>query len=909
MSIYCYWGKARPVELGGAAYHLLAYHSLDVAAVGKTLLDLDDKMRERLTRNTGLDENAVATLVTFFLALHDLGKFAEGFQNLRPDVFKTLRGRDSKKDYTVRHDSLGDLLWRGAVWPGGWKEGWLQLGDRGFADMYDWQDIFGAWIRSVTGHHGTPPRESFHGVPLSLDNHFDAESRLSAISFVKDVANLFLGPGFSPLVFEDELERASKQLSWTLSGLAVLSDWIGSDSARFPYQPAEMPLAEYWTVYALPQALAAVKASGVIPPLASSNTGMKALFPQIREPSPLQEHVSACEIARSPQLFILEDTTGSGKTEAAVTLAHRMMAEGLGEGIFMALPTMATANAMYERLEGAYQRMYSGSDLPSLVLAHSGRHLSSSFQESIGLERQIRDPAYARGDETASVYCAAWLADSRKKALLAAVGVGTVDQALLAVLPVRHQSLRLLGLSRSVLIVDEVHAYDPYMHALLRSLLRFHSAQGGSAILLSATLPCRTRQELGNSFIQGLGGSSKHVSAIGYPLVTHVSGSSVTEIETGSREGIERTVTVEFVDNEASVERRILENARDGRCACWVRNTVDDAVRAYRRLSNELGEGQALLFHARYAMGDRLAIEADVLRLFGKDSKPENRAGKILVATQVVEQSLDLDFDFMASDLAPVDLMIQRAGRLHRHQRGDRGKAILLVLAPCLIEKPGRNWYADLFPRGAFVYPSHGQLWLTARLLADMGEFRMPDDARKLVESVFGDEEQDQIPKGLLARDRDADGKARAATSLAQLNALDLDAGYASTLNQWLEDTVTPTRLGDPTVTVRLGRWDGSDITPWFAAARHAWDLSQVSIRKALISETATNVPALENAVDIATKAMPDEGRWSVFVPLRPVGDGTWIGRASNGRTEVVVAYDSRTGLQVAPLDEKGAVL
>lgn len=908
MSIYCYWGKARLVEVGGAGYHLLAYHSLDVAAVGKTLLDLDDKVRERLSRNMGLDENAVTTLVTFFLAVHDLGKFAEGFQNLRPDVFKTLRGRDSKKDYTVRHDCLGDLLWRGAVWPGGWKEGWLQLGERGFADMYDWQDIFGAWIRSVTGHHGTPPRESFHGMPLSLDNHFDAESRLSAISFVKDVANLFLGPGFSPLVFEDELERASKHLSWALSGLAVLSDWIGSDSARFPYQPAEMPLAEYWTEYALPQALAAVKASGVIPPLPSSNTGMKALFPEIREPSPLQEHVSACEIDRSPQLFILEDTTGSGKTEAAVTLAHRMMAEGLGEGIFMALPTMATANAMYERLERAYQRMYSGSDIPSLVLAHSGRHLSSSFQESIGLERQPRDPAYARGEETASVYCAAWLADSRKKALLAAVGVGTVDQALLAVLPVRHQSLRLLGLSRSVLIVDEVHAYDPYMNTLLRNLLRFHSAQGGSAILLSATLPRRTRQELSDSFMQGLGSSSVRVGAIGYPLVTHAFESSVTEIETGAREGIERTVTVELVGDEASIERRLLESALEGRCACWVRNTVDDAVAAYRRLVNELGEARVLLFHARYAMGDRLAIEADVLRLFGKDSKPEDRAGKILVATQVVEQSLDLDFDFMSSDLAPIDLIVQRAGRLHRHERGERGKAILFVLAPRLNEKPGRNWYSDLFPRGAFVYPSHGQLWLTARLLADMGQFKMPDDARKLIESVFGDQEQDQIPNSLLARDRDADGKARAAISLAHLNGLDLNAGYASTLNQWLEDTVTPTRLGDPTITVRLGRWDGAEITPWFAVAHHAWDLSQVSIRKTVISEAATHPPALKNAVDIATEAMPDEGKWSIFVPLSPVGDGTWIGRASNGRGEVVVEYDARIGLQVATVDEKGAV-
>jgi CRISPR-associated endonuclease/helicase Cas3 len=375
---------------------------------------------------------------------------------------------------------------------------------------------------------------------------------------------------------------------------------------------------------------------------------------------------------------------------------------------------------------------------------------------------------------------------------------------------------------------------------------------------------------------------------------------------TGSRNGTERTVIVEVVHEEAIVERRLLERAQDGGSACWVRNTVDDAVTGYRRLVTQLGEDGVILFHARYAMGDRLEIETEVLRRFGKQSKPEDRAGRVLVATQVVEQSLDLDFDFLVSDLAPVDLIIQRAGRLHRHVRGDRGKPTLVVLSPPVIGKPERNWYADLFPRGAYVYPSHGQLWLTAQLLTDKGRFKMPDDARELVESVFGEVEQERVPKGLLARDRDADGKSRAAISLAQLNGLDLDAGYASTLNQWLEDTVTPTRLGDPTITVRLGRWDGSEISPWFAADRYAWELSQVSIRKAIISEAATQSPALQDAVDRTTKAMSDQCKWSVLVPLSPALNGTWEGKASNSRREVIVSYDPKTGLRVGGLEDEG---
>ncbi len=903
MDFYSYWGKARPTDVSGPSYHLLVYHSLDVAAVGSVLLRRDEQMRHRLVAMTGIDECALLSLATFFLSLHDLGKFAEGFQNLRPDLFSALRGGASRKDYTVRHDSLGNYLWRETIWRKGWEDGWLRFAN---GDMYDWQDVLTPWVQSATGHHGAPPQVHSHGIPLSTAAHFDPDAQVASVLFARELAEFFLRDCRQTITWSDGLEEVFKHTSWPLAGVAVLSDWIGSNTLHFPYRNDVMPLAEYWTKYGLPQAEIAVQASGVLPPQPSRQTGLRALFPEIDEPSPLQEYVSTCEISLGPQLFILEEATGSGKTEAALTIAHRLMAAELAEGIFMALPTMATANAMYERLERAYQRMYDGTEPASLVLAHSKRHLSARFQESLGLERQSRDQNYSRDDESASSRCVTWLADNRKKALLAAVGVGTVDQALLAVLPVRHQSLRLLGLGRSVLIVDEVHAYDPYIHTLLRNLLRFHAAQGGSAVLLSATLPRKTRQELAGSFAQALGSPRFSLEKTDYPLATHVSGSSTTEVSIKSRSNAERTVIIGMVHEEATVEERLRLALRCGQCACWIRNTVDDAVAAYRRLAKDLGDENVILFHARFAMGDRLAIEADVLRLFGKDCKPDDRAGKVLIATQVVEQSLDLDFDFMVSDLAPVDLLIQRAGRLHRHHRGDRGKTTLLVLAPPLIEKPGRNWYADLFPRGAYVYPSHGQLWLTARLLTDMGQFKMPDDARGLVEAVFGEEQQDQIPQGLRARDRDADGKARASISVAHLNELDLDAGYAATLNQWLEDTVTPTRLGVLTTTVRLARWDGSAVTPWFEADRFAWDLSQVDVRRARISEPAKHGVALQTAVKRATASMPDQCKWSVLIPLATTAEGAAQGKASDGRREVIVVYHPKTGFEVSNSVEDG---
>ena len=734
---------------------------------------------------------------------------------------------------------------------------------------------------------------------LQFDSHFNAEAKEAAVAYTKEVAGFLVRQGFLSLAWRDELEGLFPRASWLLSGLTILSDWIGSNTTFFPYHTETLALEEYWQRFALRQAEAAVTAFGVLPSLPSKTTGMASLFPNISEPSPLQDFSSSCELAEGAQLFILEDVTGSGKTEAALTLAHRLMTAGLAEGIFMALPTMATANAMFERVEQAYRRMYAGGEQPSLILSHSSRHLSPVFLESIGVADKNGDRAYAWGEDTASNSCNTWLADNRKKAFLAAIGVGTLDQALLAVLPSRHQSLRLLGLGRSVLIVDEVHAYDPYMQTLLRNLLQFQAAQGGSAILLSATLPQKTRQELVDSFTRGTGGISLSLQVNNYPLVTHVNSNGGMELPLASRSGTGRTVAVQIVHETASVEMLLKEAVAAGQCACWVRNTVADAVSAYERLNRDLSEDTVMLFHARFALGDRLEIERKVLRLFGKDSSKE-RAGKILVATQVVEQSLDLDFDFMVTDLAPIELIIQRAGRLHRHPRGERGQPTLAILCPPLIGEPKSTWYSEFFPQAAYVYPSHGQLWLAGNMLATKREFTVPDDARCLVEAVYGEEQGDKIPPELCKRDLDADGKARAEISLAQLNCLDLDAGYTTTLNQWLDDTVTPTRLGAPTTTVRLARWNGACLTPWFPADRYAWDLSQVSVNRARIAGASQHGRILEAEVERAMESMPDHCKWSVLIPLSLAEDGTWRGPAIDHRQcEVTAIYHPKTGLRV----------
>ena len=917
-SYFKYWGKAEKADEGKPLrYHLLPYHCLDVAAVGHVLLSKDDAFSQKIVATTGLEVDFCNRWLVFFLALHDIGKFSLTFQNLRPDLLEKLQSVDSSKPYTVRHDSLGNLFLRFSFE----SEHLGFLGRQNI--LYDeWQDVIMAVVRACTGHHGVPPQMSgSNGIPLNFSSFFVEKDSAAAMLFVQDVGALLCGKSELSGLSPDELEVSMKRASWLMAGFAVFCDWIGSNSAWFPFHEEPMALEEYWKTKALSQAERALREAGInmgIP--IAELSGFSELFPRIPTPTPLQRFVEKCQIESSQQLFILEDVTGSGKTEAALLLAGRLMAAGCGKGLFMALPTMATSNAMFSRLaekpspdeSPVYLRLFDKSSNPSIVLAHGARHLSETFLAAVaGSGTAVGE------EESASAQCSSWLADNRKKALLADVGVGTLDQALLAVLPARFQSLRLFGLASHVLIVDEVHAYDPYMNKLLQNLLAFHAALGGSAILLSATLPNHVRRDFIAAFARGGDDHRELEPKIkSYPLA------SAYSKERGVRETpVEATpqrrcaVGILLVAEESEVVRLVNEAAGRGKCVCWIRNTVHDAMAGYESLKCELAEADLMLFHARFAMGDRLDIESSVTATFGKKSTALERHGKVLIATQVVEQSLDLDFDLLVSDLAPMDLLIQRAGRLHRHLRDEYGNPLpegpdrrefpsMIIHGPEPEDNADGKWYKSKFEKASFVYPSHGCLWLTARLFVDRRELKMPDDARELIEAAFS-EKADRIPAPLRQRDEQADAKWQADKSLAHINMLKLDEGYEATITQWREDMKTPTRLGGMETTVRLARWDGATLSPWYAHEKFPWDMSQVNIRNALVDAEAEYKGDLGKEIARLKERLPDKGKWTVLVPLMQGEDGRWRGNALNKKQEtVVLEYDRLTGLTVTKKEE-----
>jgi CRISPR-associated endonuclease/helicase Cas3 len=894
-SYFRYWGKAHKEGEEGAFYHLLPYHCLDVAAVGQVLLQQHASLRKSLAALIGLDETDLVCWLPFLLVLHDIGKFSASFQNLRPDLFDTLQQRQWPRNESPRHDNLGYLLWcehlrehfrRIGLLPPQRASG-LRAGNASVGLEY--------WIQAVTGHHGVPPQRD--AVPGRSCDYFAMQDVEAATAFAADIVHLLLPPDTE---FPQPDIGICQKSSWWLAGFAVLCDWLGSNRNYFPFSKTAQPLQSYWSL-ALDKAATAISDTELLPASIANAMTLKMLFaPKIDIPTPLQAYCEQLELHEGPQLFILEDVTGAGKTEAAVMLAHRMMTAGNAQGVYFGLPTMATANAMYDRMAGVYRRLFQENSKPSLVLAHGARDLSAHFRQAILPVAEEKTADYGDDTEPANSHCSSWLADNRKKALLAEVGVGTIDQALMAILPVRHQSLRLFGLLGKLLLVDEVHACDTYMNRLLCRLLQAHAASGGSAILLSATLPAGQRQQLVNVFTDGAGWDKlalRKTDADDYPLFTHLHVAGLDETGLATRDSVRRHVVVDMAHLTEAAEGRLAEAVVAGQCVCWIRNTVGDARESFAQLRNRHPDWRIDLFHARYAMQDRLDIEQRIVQRFGPQSTASGRRGQVLIATQVVEQSLDLDFDLLITDLAPIDLIIQRAGRLHRHQRGERGEPVLVVNGPDPDTEISATWFKDYFKGAAYVYPHHGQLWLTAKLLKQQGGFRMPEDARSLIEGVYASAD---YPSALEEVSLEAEGRASASGSLGALNTLNIENGYnGDDENRWWDEARTPTRLAEvETTTVYLARWNGTSLEPWINDSDHPWPRSAVQIRRDWANAEAPSDDITIDIIDACRERLPARGKWGVLLPLVKQECGFWSGQTCNERGEVVMLrYDLSEGL------------
>jgi CRISPR-associated endonuclease/helicase Cas3 len=278
--IFYIWGKRKSNNDDSDSYHPLVYHCLDVAAVGETILDSNPKLLLQLNEMTNIPLSSLRPLLRFFLAVHDLGKVSEQFQNLYPELYAQLTGKQSHQQYLTHHTILGKKLWDDA-WNSLWASEMLPF-DREEADGYDWQVILEPWSLASMGHHGRPPMPEVYSKP----NHDDSD-KASALLFA--FANLFFPSGSVDGIihYNDSMERGVLHSSWLLAGIMVLSDWIASNEHYFSFIEKEMSLDEYWNTVAVPAAASAVATLGFIAPRARMGQKIGELFPFITDSTPL----------------------------------------------------------------------------------------------------------------------------------------------------------------------------------------------------------------------------------------------------------------------------------------------------------------------------------------------------------------------------------------------------------------------------------------------------------------------------------------------------------------------------------------------------------------------------------------------------------------------------------------------
>ncbi|MCB9756492.1 MAG: CRISPR-associated helicase Cas3' [Myxococcales bacterium] len=475
---------------------------------------------------------------------------------------------------------------------------------------------------------------------------------------------------------------SSPAFQHAFAGLVMLADWLGSDTKFFPYtNDGDAARIEYARSRAR-QALEwlGLDTRGARQTMVPPSNMFSALLPE-HTPRPLQQAVLEPLMPTDEGCLVaLEAETGSGKTEAALAWFLRLLHAGHVDGLYFALPTRSAATQIHRRVYEAVCRVFpDAATRPPVTLAVpgylrvdalEGRHLP-------GFEVLWND----NGRE--HVAHRTWSAEHPKRYLAGAVVIGTIDQVLLSTLTTSHAHLRSTSLLRHLLVVDEVHASDAYMTRLLDEVLRHHLKAGGHALLMSATLGTSAHSELFSAACGHKVACPRLEQAIHrpYPLLSFADrGAAPTLLEIESS-GRERDIALEvqpLMSDVESVARRALVAARAGARVLVIRNTVRGCVETQEeleRLAQSRDDGRLLFrcegvvapHHSRFAKEDRIALDKAIERAFGKLREGDH--GCVVVATQTVEQSLDIDADFMMTDLCPVDVLLQRLGRLHRHER------------------------------------------------------------------------------------------------------------------------------------------------------------------------------------------------------------------------------------------------
>ena len=756
---------------------------MDVAAVFRQLVEFPvprNRLEVAAKRPlTDMDMERLAALAF----LHDIGKLHPAFQakGWPRGYWRGPRGGHTSESYAfvILASKLPDHPFHPVV-----------------AEMATWGPALEPLLVAMFSHHGRPVQPAsdppYSDWPRLPHYNWQMQSEAMAQALRK----------WFPLAFQSgEPLPAEPPFQHLVAGFAALADWIGSSTRFFPYAA---PFRLDYDDIARSNAKEALEAIGQHPRFGLKRPPTFQELTGFASPKPAQNAIGS--VGTTKRLVILEAETGSGKTEAALWRFMQLLSAGEVSSLYFALPTRAAARQLHERVQEVMERVL-GDDAPEAVLAVPGA-------VKAGTHEAKRLPGWeVRWDDDGPVH-RRWAAEHATRFLSAEVAVGTVDQAMLAGLTVKHAHMRGSALSRSLLVVDEVHASDAYMNVILKSLLDAHLAVGGHALLMSATLGAGSRTHWRNEALPAF----DEASATPYPAVW-VEGESAPRAPGRAKEN-EKVVVPQLVptmapDRAAEVAA---EAAGKGARVLVIRNTVARAVETWQAVQSlgaeellmQVGGGPAL-HHSRFAAEDRALLDQAV-----EETLPTKRGrpmkGRIVVGTQTLEQSLDIDADILVTDLCPMDVLLQRIGRLHRHdlpRPAGFGKARAIVMAPeggiaPLVGPPpvfenGLGAWKTRDGERHFIYGNLAALELTSRLIEGHTEWHIPEMNRKLVEGATHPDRIEQVLAELgdawQRYEDDLVGTAAARQMLANLGVLHRGRDYGE----------VPFPSGDEKIQTRLG--------------------------------------------------------------------------------------------------------
>lgn len=722
------WGK---IEKTTGDLHHLAHHCADVAACFETIASLPG-VRRRLER--AADEELpleILARLAVLCFLHDAGKLHPGFQ------------AKGWPDGSWRGPQQGHIDAGAAIF--------APQGPPDIADHLCLQELC-QWgvdehlLFSVLAHHGRPfaPNGAAERGWSAVSNPTIRYDPAVAAKEIGIALRRWFPTAFSPgarqMPFRPEFQHL-------LSGFVTLADWLGSDRRFFPFVSK---LDLHYMERAREQAGRAVSSIGldVVQHQSTASERMDfSLVTGFASPNITQTLIDA--VSSDEQLVILEAETGSGKTEAAFWRFARLFSAGKVDSLYFALPTRSSAVQLHDRVNRMLSR-FLGDQAPEAVLAIPGYLRAGEIEGEALPGWQVRWED--EGSVTDKALEARWAAESTKRYLAAMVAVGTVDQAMLAALQVKHAHLRGSALSRSLLVIDEVHASDSYMTEVQNHLLRLHLGRGGYGMLMSATLGSQARAKWLSTRPPSLGEARE----VPYPAVW--GGGSEAPLGSAQQEQ-QKTVamtSVQTMDPEECA-RLAIEAAHRGARVLVIRNTVGTAVSTWTAAREAGGDGLLLnvsqgpaLHHGRFAAEDRKLLDKAVE--VALSAKSHRSAGVIVIGTQTLEQSLDIDADLLITDLCPVDVLLQRVGRLHRHASDNRPEDFKFPV--CKVMMPAKGLTPLLRPdfenglgawkdrSGVFngIYRDLSMLELTKRLVDEHRVWSVPAMNRFLVESATHEE-------------------------------------------------------------------------------------------------------------------------------------------------------------------------